>query len=100
MKLSQVREDLGHEALQFIKEQRIRCLLDGAWFPCMGYGDSGLVTKQNLNRTATGNWRFIRLSHNRRYLHWGDFESKMDPSPGLDDLKEQSTAINPCWITS
>jgi engulfment/cell motility protein 1 len=88
--LRQVREDLGHEALQFIKEQRIRCLLEGAWFPCMGYGDSGLVTKQNLTRTATGNWRFIRLSHNRRYLHWGDFEAKTDPVPGLDDLKEQS----------
>ncbi|RAL66466.1 hypothetical protein DID88_006156 [Monilinia fructigena] len=31
--LHQVREELKHEALQFVKEQRIRCLLQGAWFP-------------------------------------------------------------------
>ncbi|KAJ5602180.1 Engulfment/cell motility ELMO [Penicillium lagena] len=30
--LRQVREELQHEALQFVKEQRIRCLLQGAWF--------------------------------------------------------------------
>ncbi|KAF7563806.1 hypothetical protein G7046_g347 [Stylonectria norvegica] len=30
--LYQVREELKQEALQFVKEQRIRCLLQGSWF--------------------------------------------------------------------
>jgi engulfment and cell motility protein 1 len=59
----------------------------------MSYGDSEPVTKQNLSRPTTGNWRFIRLSHNRRYLQWGNFESRTEESPGLDDLKEQSRTL-------
>ncbi|KAK3067640.1 hypothetical protein LTS18_000999, partial [Coniosporium uncinatum] len=90
--LRQVRDELNHEALQFVREQRIRCLLQGAWFPhimgCDG-GGSGPVTKQNLHRTVATSWRYVRLSHNRRYLHYSDFEQKTIEEPGLDMLEEK-----------
>ena len=31
--LRQIKDELANEALQFVKEQRIRCLLAGQWFP-------------------------------------------------------------------
>jgi engulfment and cell motility protein 1 len=89
----QVRDELTHEGLQFVKEQRIRCLLEGAWFPQnFGYqNEHGPVTKQSLNRSTTPlAWRFVRLSHNRRYLHYADFDTKTDQEPRLDVLPEKS----------
>ncbi|EKG17686.1 Engulfment/cell motility ELMO [Macrophomina phaseolina MS6] len=89
--LRQVRDELNHEALQFVKEQRIRCLLQGSWFPhTLGYREeSGPVTKQTLNRMVPSSWRYVRLSHNRRYLHYADFENKLDQDPRLDQLQNQ-----------
>jgi engulfment/cell motility protein 1 len=89
--LRQVRDELNHEALQFVKEQRIRCLLSGAWFPhSMSLSESGPVTKQTINRAAASNWRFVRLSHNRRYLHYADFDSRRALDPALEELYEKS----------
>ena len=34
-------------------------------------------------------WRFAKLSHNRRYLHYADFEQQMAQDPGLDSLTEK-----------
>jgi len=84
--LYQVREVLKQEALQFVKEQRVRCLLQGSWF-----------SRQTLNRDANGDggnktttsWRFAKLSHNRRFLHYCDFEQQMAQDPGLDNLTEK-----------
>ncbi|QDS68079.1 hypothetical protein FKW77_009968 [Venturia effusa] len=88
--LRQVRDELNHEALQFVKEQRIRCLLAGAWFPhAVSHVDSGPVTKQTVNRSLPSNWRFVRLSHNRRYLHYADFDTMRETDPGLGDLSEK-----------
>ena len=92
--LRQVRDGLDHEALQFIKEQRIRCLLQGAWFPMnSGLKDqavSGPLTTNELKRVQTPSWRFARLSHNRRWLHWRDFVVQGEVEPSLDDLPEKS----------
>jgi engulfment/cell motility protein 1 len=85
-----VNDDLKAEAGQFVKEQRIRCLLEGAWFPStFSYAESGPVTKHNVNQGTASSWRFVRLSHNRRWLHYADFEKKRDPAPGLDELNEK-----------
>lgn len=89
--LRQVRDELNHEALQFVKEQRIRCLLQGAWFP-MGVNyssDAGPVTSKTINRSVPSSWRFVRLSHNRRYLHYADFDEKTATEPRLDALQEK-----------
>ena len=87
----QVRDELKHEALQFVKEQRIRCLLQGTWFPNgLGYkAENGPVTKQDLKRSVPSSWRYVRLSHNRRYLHHADFDAQGDFEPGLNVLPEK-----------
>ena len=89
---SQVREELNHEALQFVKEQRIRCLLQGEWFPSgLDYSlGAGPVTSKTLGHAVPSAWRFVRLSHNRRYLHYADFDEKTTTEPRLDALQEKS----------
>lgn len=85
--LVQVREELKHEALQFVKEQRIRCLLQGSWFtkPMMPHNRQESQNKRRLYQP----WRFAKLSHNRRYLHYADFPEKLPYDPGLDALTEK-----------
>ncbi|KAL4943948.1 hypothetical protein BDV06DRAFT_188459 [Aspergillus oleicola] len=91
--LRQVREELQHEALQFVKEQRIRCLLQGAWF--LNDGDPKMEGK-----SAASKWRYAQLSHNRRFLHFGDFESmnmnhpELDVLPGKIDLSIVSSVVS------
>ncbi|KAK2867819.1 hypothetical protein FQN49_003447 [Arthroderma sp. PD_2] len=82
--LHQVREELHHEALQFVKEQRVRCLLQGAWFP------STEASSKAANDGVPGYYRYIQLSHNRRHLHYGDFEYMGDDfKPDLDSLSNK-----------
>ncbi|KAJ5162475.1 Engulfment/cell motility ELMO [Penicillium capsulatum] len=81
--LQQVREELHHEALQFVKEQRIRCLLQGAWFALDPKSDPGPTTRSSASH------QYLQLSHNRRYLHFGQFNSVGDRAPELDALPEK-----------
>jgi hypothetical protein len=84
--LFQVREELKHEALQFVKEQRIRCLLQGSWFTKpMPHTRQESYTKRRLYQP----WRYAKLSHNRRYLHYADFPEKLPYDPGLEALTEK-----------
>jgi hypothetical protein len=84
--LFQVRDELKHEALQFVKEQRIRCLLQGCWFTKpMPHTRQESYTKRRLYQP----WRYAKLSHNRRYLHYADFPEKLPYEPGLDALTEK-----------
>ncbi|KAL8798105.1 MAG: hypothetical protein Q9182_006956 [Xanthomendoza sp. 2 TL-2023] len=89
--LQQVRDELNHEALTFMKEQRIRCLLQGAWFPNSqsSRGDSDNAAQQDLKPAQTSAFRYVKLSHNRRYLHYADFDVKSDQDPNIDSLRER-----------
>lgn len=88
--LRQVKDELNHEALHFVKEQRIRCLLQGAWFPNLGYkADAGPITKQDLKRSVPCSYRYVKLSHNRRYLHYADFDYQGADDMPLDNLNEK-----------
>lgn len=81
--LVQVRDQLYNESLQFMKEQRVRCMLQGSWFPTatgLGVGSS--------ERDSAVAWRFVRLSHNRRWLHHQVFATKSPSDPKLEDLRE------------
>ncbi|PKS12018.1 hypothetical protein jhhlp_001314 [Lomentospora prolificans] len=91
MHLQQVREELKNEALQFVKEQRIRCLLEGSWFYRPTPKRSNLSEDSAIKRkgfTLTP-WRFARLSHNKRFLHYADFADKTPTDPVLDSLTEK-----------
>ncbi|EFY92760.1 hypothetical protein J3458_004706 [Metarhizium acridum] len=82
--LYQVRETLKQEALQFVKEQRVRCLLQGSWFCKPACHQKGREDADDAKTVSP--WRFVKLSHNRRYLHYADFEEQMAQDPGLDVL--------------
>ena len=86
--LGQIRDELDHEALQFVKEQRIRCLLAGAWFPNGHSGDSenGATTQQEPSPANRAAHRYARLAHNRRFLHYADFDVRGDEEPSLEGL--------------
>ncbi|KAI6885760.1 hypothetical protein KC360_g3433 [Hortaea werneckii] len=82
--LGAVREQLSRESALFMKEQRVRCLLQGAWFP----------TASAAGASAAGvggeGWRYVRLSHNRRYLHYRNFGEKIEGSElPLEQLPEK-----------
>jgi hypothetical protein len=76
--LVQVREQLHSESLLFMKEQRIRCLLAGAWFPTAPAGGPSA-------------WRYVRLSPQRRWLHHQTFAAKgtSDAPLPLEQLPEK-----------
>ncbi|KAG8530790.1 uncharacterized protein KY384_004147 [Bacidia gigantensis] len=83
--LSQIKDELSHEALQFVKEQRIRCLLAGAWFPINSKPDES----SNGATSHTNTFRYAKLSHNRRYLHYSDFDMRGEADPSLEGLSEK-----------
>lgn len=90
--LHQVREELRNEALQFVKEQRVRCLLEGSWFfrpaPRRGTG-TGAEDEVKRKQFALTPWRFARLSHNKRFLHYADFAERAGADPALDSLTDK-----------
>ncbi|TGO52677.1 hypothetical protein BOTNAR_0317g00010 [Botryotinia narcissicola] len=93
--LQQVRDELKHEALLFVKEQRIRCLLEGAWFPRIiqpkTVSEEGSSSTKSLGRRIPiTSWRYVKLSHNRRYLHYFDFDHQLSKEPTLDQLLEKT----------
>lgn len=73
--LGQVREQLHHDSLEYMKEQRIRCMLQGSWFA---------ASSRDL-----GGSRYVKLSPNRRYLHYRDYPTKSDTDPAEADLTER-----------
>ncbi|KAK9476025.1 ELMO/CED-12 family-domain-containing protein [Lipomyces japonicus] len=131
-----LKSQLGQEVLQFVMDQRINCLLKGAWFlnnppdslaarftvqqpqpqqqvfsssprrsrdgdllnfdgsstrtPSTGSASASTSTATNASNAWTGKnyWKFVQLSHNRRQLHWGDFDRKLSEKqrPSLDEL--------------
>ncbi|KAI0383869.1 ELMO/CED-12 family-domain-containing protein [Hypomontagnella monticulosa] len=88
--LYKVRESLNQEAITFIKEQRVRCLLQGSWFskpsPRKDSQGNSLPNRRAANGTL---WRYAKLSHNRRYLHYADFALRTAHEPNLDSLTEK-----------
>ncbi|KAK8126478.1 ELMO/CED-12 family protein [Apiospora kogelbergensis] len=88
--LYQVRDALRNESLSFVKEQRVRCLLQGSWFskPAPRKESQGA----NFQASRAGHstpWRYAKLSHNRRYLHYADFALRTELDPTLEALTEK-----------
>ncbi|KAG9291106.1 hypothetical protein G9A89_012978 [Geosiphon pyriformis] len=85
-----LRGRLYTESYEFVKSQRIRCLLLGAWFQILT--PAPLSTgAPNYGRRSYSNkkWRFYRLSPNIKFLHYGDFMEKGDIKNGVEDLPER-----------
>ncbi|KAI0523750.1 ELMO/CED-12 family-domain-containing protein [Xylaria bambusicola] len=87
---SGARRSLKQEALDFVKEQRARCLLQGSWFSKPAPRKESRGEDLQKSRATHGTlWRYAKLSHNRRYLHWADFGLRTGQEPGLDALTEK-----------
>ncbi|KAI1737343.1 ELMO/CED-12 family-domain-containing protein [Xylaria scruposa] len=85
-----VRQSLKQEALTFVKEQRVRCLLQGSWFSKPAPRKESRGENTQKSRATHGTlWRYAKLSHNRRYLHWADFGLRTGQEPALDALTEK-----------
>ncbi|KAI9016397.1 ELMO/CED-12 family-domain-containing protein [Phycomyces nitens] len=101
-----LRARLNKQSYEFIKKQRISCLLKGAWFPvpnlfrnmAVTTGTSAQSTNSNPGSTGSssplnimtptlgsgsvnGNrrWRYYKLSPSKKALQYGDFTEKIAP---------------------
>ena len=99
--LGQIRDELNHEALQFVKEQRIRCLLAGAWFlnERGSNGENGAATKQDINPSSPNSCRYSKLAPNRRFLHYADFDIQGVEEPNLEGLLKK-VDLTSAFVTS
>ena len=52
------------------------------------------MTQENLDREVPTSWKYVKLSHNRRYVHFATFKEKTDTPPGLEKLEEKGL----CYI--
>ncbi|CCL98594.1 uncharacterized protein FIBRA_00596 [Fibroporia radiculosa] len=82
-----LRAKLYKESFDFVRQQRIHCLLDGAWFtnaiPVTSTAHRETVRRPNRP------WRFMRLDNGLKYLHYVDATSKFPMKKGLEDLPER-----------
>ncbi|GAB7347908.1 hypothetical protein MBLNU459_g5429t3 [Dothideomycetes sp. NU459] len=87
--LRKVHDQVHAEALQFMREQRIRCLLEGSWFPVLSdetrISDDGPPTK-HTDRPLISSWRFVRVSQDRKWLHCASHLRKSDREPPPHEL--------------
>lgn len=102
-----LRAKLYQENWEFMRQQRVQCLLDGAWFRVAGstrFGSAavgagttppGQATPSRKAGAANGAsaltkpWRFYRLSPNRRLLHYCESNEPHAVRSGLDDLTDR-----------
>ncbi|PWN49241.1 hypothetical protein IE53DRAFT_155849 [Violaceomyces palustris] len=96
-----LRGRLYRESYEFVRQQRIHCLLEGAWFrnpilPKVGGAQRRNTVGSSSDPTTTGNqvpstkpWRFYRLSPNKKVLHYCEAMERRPIRGGLDDLPEK-----------
>ncbi|KAJ3097778.1 hypothetical protein HDU97_004558 [Phlyctochytrium planicorne] len=73
-----LRERLYKESYEFIKQQRIDCIVAGAWFPVIR--EKGRA--KNL-------YRYYRLGPNKKFLHYADFTEMTERRPLLETLPKK-----------
>ncbi|CAG8487653.1 7139_t:CDS:10 [Funneliformis mosseae] len=86
-----LRGKLYTESYEFVKNQRIMCLLSGDWFQVITSANIPSNATANLGKRSLTNkkWRFYRLSPNKKYLHYSDFPEKTFVRDGVEDLLER-----------
>jgi len=73
-----LRERLYKESYEFVKEQRINCLIQGEWFPIIK--EKGRIREM---------FRYYRLSPNTKCLHYAEYVKIKDTRPPLEELIEK-----------
>ncbi|CAO3699362.1 unnamed protein product [Rhizopus microsporus] len=100
--ISNLRSRLSKQSYEFLKKQRISCLLEGAWFPSplatprmsviasnnnpllsapsSGSTSSNNAHSMNAPSTASGKkWRYYKLSTSKKCIMYGDFSERIAP---------------------
>ncbi|KAJ3117603.1 hypothetical protein HDU96_006201 [Phlyctochytrium bullatum] len=73
-----LRERLYKESYEFIKQQRIDCLIAGAWFP--------VITEKGRVKNL---YRYYKLGPNKKFLHYGDFTEMAERGHIIDNLPKR-----------
>lgn len=81
----QLRNRLFTDALDFMKQQRLQCLLDGAWF--------AVAPRATKKQSAATTWRFYRLAATKKTLHWLETKERMPTSPPIEELREKRKSL-------
>ncbi|KAG7094065.1 hypothetical protein E1B28_007685 [Marasmius oreades] len=82
-----LRAKIYKESYEFVRQQRLQCLLQGAWFVNAIPGTNP-VPRDSVRR-PTQPWRFMRLDSGLKYLHYVDNAMKFPVRNGLEDLPER-----------
>ncbi|GAA5807621.1 hypothetical protein MFLAVUS_000990 [Mucor flavus] len=104
--ISNLRTRLSKQSYEFLKKQRISCLLEGAWFPCpqsnqrisvmvnnsnnnnntllssptsSNISTSGMMSPTSTTATSGKRWRYYKLSRSKKAIMYGDFSEKIAP---------------------
>ncbi|KAF8479572.1 ELMO/CED-12 family-domain-containing protein [Russula ochroleuca] len=77
-----LRAKLYKESKEFVRQQRIHCLLQGSWFL------NAVPISAPTSRRLARQWRFMRLDNSLKHLHYVDSQSKFPVRSGLEDLPE------------
>ncbi|KAF8239268.1 hypothetical protein L208DRAFT_1238269 [Tricholoma matsutake] len=80
-----LRAKLYKESFEFVRQQRIQCLLQGAWFV---NALPPSAPRDNARRPSRP-WRFMRLDTGMKYLHYVDSATKFPVRSGLEELPER-----------
>lgn len=86
-----LREKLYKESFEFVRQQRVHCLLQGAWFVNAVPPTSS--HNREPARRPTRSWRFLRLDNGLRYLHYVDSAAKFQIRSGLEDLTDRKSVV-------
>ncbi|KAH9933709.1 hypothetical protein B0H21DRAFT_82133 [Amylocystis lapponica] len=82
-----LRAKLSKESFDFVRQQRIHCLMEGAWFR-NGLPLATAIPRDSVRR-PTRPWRFLRLDNGQKRLHYVDSAEKFPVRKGLEDLPER-----------
>lgn len=85
-----LRGRLYRESYEFVRQQRIQCLLEGAWFRNPTTTKFGSAQRRTpAGGQGSKQWRFYRLSPNKKFLHYCEAAERGPIRGGLDDLPEK-----------
>ncbi|KIJ65621.1 hypothetical protein HYDPIDRAFT_175010 [Hydnomerulius pinastri MD-312] len=89
-----LKEKITRESADFVRQQRIQCLMQGAWFI---NGVSASLTGPVKRPNAP--WRFMRLDNGCKCLHYVDSPAKFEVRSGLEDLPDRIEIASISQIT-
>ncbi|CAE6455315.1 unnamed protein product [Rhizoctonia solani] len=85
-----LRAKLYKESYAFVRQQRIQCLMQGAWF-VNGIPASSPSARESYSAPIRPQrpWRFMRLDKTMRFIYYLDSAMKIPIRGGIEDLPER-----------